>query len=144
MEIGKTRIACGPICFAMQYRYLDGGAPHRQGAGGAGGGDADQGLCLQVVGQVDGTETELLRFDCFDNHPHYHYGPANKNVRIMLDPTVINNPLSWTMAQLRSKLPIMLARAGYESVALQLNPALLTGLPHEICCEVGAKEVFVW
>ncbi|MGE3541074.1 MAG: hypothetical protein AB7N91_27015 [Candidatus Tectimicrobiota bacterium] len=125
MEIGTTKIACGPICFAMHYRYLDGGAPHRQGMGGAGGGNADQGLCLQVIGQVDGKDTELLRFDCFDNHPHYHYGPANKNIRVMLDPTVDGNPLRWTMAQLRSKLPAMLARAGYDDIALQIDPSLL-------------------
>jgi hypothetical protein len=126
MEIGKTTIACGPIRFALQYRNLDGGAPHRQGTGGAGGADADQGVCLQVVGTVDGKETELLRFDCFDNRPHYHYGPENKNIRIMLDPTVVGNPLGWTMAQLRSKLPAMLARAGYEALALQIDPYLLT------------------
>jgi hypothetical protein len=126
MEIGKTKITCGTLCFAMQYRYLDGGAPHRQGSGGVGGGDADQGLCLQVVGNVGGKETELLRFDCFDNHPHYHYGPENHNVRIMLDPTVAGNPIGWTIAQLRSKLPAMLARAGYEALALQIDPYMLT------------------
>jgi len=27
----------------------------------------------------------LLRFDCFDNHPHYHYGPENHNIRIMCE-----------------------------------------------------------
>ncbi|HSF31838.1 MAG TPA: hypothetical protein VLK82_15350, partial [Candidatus Tectomicrobia bacterium] len=83
MDIGKTKIACGPICFALQYRLLDGGAPHSQGAGGRGGSEADQGVCIQVVGRVDGKETELLRFDCFDNRPHYHYEPEKKNVRIM-------------------------------------------------------------
>ena len=71
MDIGKDKIACGPICFALQYRDIDGGAPHRQGAG-AGGNHPDQGVCLQVVGTVDGAERELLRFECFDNHPHYH------------------------------------------------------------------------
>jgi hypothetical protein len=125
MEIGKTKIACGPICFALQYRDLDGGAPHTQGAGGRGGSDADQGVCLQVVGHVGGKETELLRFDCFDNHPHYHYGPANQNIRIMLDPTLTGNSLRWTMTQLRSKLPAMLARAGYDELALQIDPSQL-------------------
>jgi hypothetical protein len=135
MEIGNTKIACGPLCFALQYRDLDGGAPHRQGAGGAGGADADQGVCIQVVGTVEGKETELLRFDCFDNHPHYHYGPENKNIRIMLDPTVTGNPIGWTIAQLRSKLPTMLARAGYEALALQIDPYLLT----QTLVEVEAK-----
>jgi len=139
MEIGKTKIACGPICFALHYRELDGGAPHRQGAGGAGGGDADQGVCIQVVGDVAGKETEVLRFDCFDNRPHYHYGPENKNVRIMLDPTVAGNPVGWTMAQLRSKLPAMLARAGYEALAIQLDPYLVTQTLAEV--EDRAREM---
>lgn len=25
MALGKDRIACGPICFALQYRDIDGG-----------------------------------------------------------------------------------------------------------------------
>ena len=29
MDVGKEKIACGPICFALQYRDIDGGAPHR-------------------------------------------------------------------------------------------------------------------
>jgi hypothetical protein len=142
MEIGKTRIACGTMCFALHYRLLDGGAPHSQGAGGAGGGHADQGVCLQVVGKVEGKDTELLRFDCFDNHPHYHYGPEHKNVRIMLDPTVAGNPIRWTMTQLRHKLPTMLARAGYEPLALQIDPSLLVQTLNEVeakACEMAVK-----
>ena len=121
MDIGKERIACGPICFALQYRDIDGGAPH--GAGGGGGNDPDQGVCLQVVGVVDGAERELLRFECFDNHPHYHYDPANANVRIMLDPTVTGNPLRWAMTQLRHKLTPMLERAGYAEMARAIDAA---------------------
>jgi hypothetical protein len=126
MEIGKTRIACGPICFALQYRDLDGGAPHTQGAGGPGGSHADQGVCIQVVGNVNGKETELLRFDCFDNAPHYHYGPERQNVRIMLDPTVTGNPIAWTITQLATRLPEMLTRAGYAELAGQLDARLVS------------------
>jgi len=125
MNIGSARIPCGPICFALQYRDIDGGAPHGQGAGSHGGSHADQGVCVQVVAIVDGTERELLRFECYDNHPHYHYDPTNTNVRIMLDPTVTGNPLRWTMTQLRRKLPAMLGRAGYEQIALQIDPSQL-------------------
>lgn len=141
MRIGQTKIACGAVCFALQYRNLDGGAPHRQGMGGAGGGHADQGVCLQVVGMVDGKETELLRFDCFDNHPHYHYGPENNNTRIMLDPTVVGNPLTWTMAQLRSKLPAMLAQAGYDSLVPQLDPGLLMQKLDEVEAQARAMAL---
>ncbi len=62
MDIGGAKISCAPVCFALQYRDIDGGAPHGQGAEGQGGNDADQGVCLQVVGNVDGKERALLRF----------------------------------------------------------------------------------
>jgi len=139
MEIGKTRIAAGTITFALHYRNLDGGAPHSQGAGGPGGGYADQGVCIQVVGQMGGQETELLRFDCFDNHPHYHYGPEHKNIRIMLDPTLTGNPIGWTIKQLRSKLPVMLKRAGYEDLADQMDGDLVYQKVAEVEC--AAREM---
>ena len=137
MDAGNTRIACGLICFALQYRDLDGGAPHGQGRGGRGGNDADQGVCLQIVGHVDGKERELLRFECLDNRPHYHYDPEHQNIRIMLDPTTTGNPLRWTMNQLRSKLPAMLARAGYQDIALQIDPSLLVEKLPEVETKAG-------
>jgi len=143
MDIGTDRISCGPIGFALQYRDIDGGAPHGQGAGGGGGNHADQGVCVQVVGVVDGAERELLRFECFDNHPHYHYDPARANVRIMLDPTVTGNPLRWAMIQLRRKLPAMLGRAGYEQLALQIDPSQLMPALDEVearACQMAIRK----
>ena len=140
MEIGGAKIPCGPICFALQYRDLDGGAPHGQGRGGN---HADQGVCLQVVGHVDGKERELLRFECLDNHPHYHYDPEHTNVSVMLDPTVTGNPLRWTMTQLRKKLPAMLGHAGYEQIALQIDPSLLVLTLNEVeakACEMALHQ----
>jgi len=118
--------------FALQYRERDGGAPHSQNAGGRGGNHADQGVCIQVIGQVGETETELLRFDCFENSPHYHYAPAQGNVRIMLDPTVSGNPVGWATTQLRAKLPAMLQRAGYDALAGQLDATLVAQKTAEV------------
>jgi hypothetical protein len=143
MDIGKERITCGPVCFALQYRDIDGGAPHRQGAGGAGGNHPDQGVVLQVVGLVDGSERELLRFECFDNHPHYHYDPENTNVRVMLDPTVTGNPLRWAISQLRWKLPSMLERAGHEAIAHQIDLLQLISTLPEVeakACEMAIQK----
>ena len=55
MEKGSTTIDGGSVEFAMSYRQeiMD-----------------DQGLCLQVYAKVDGDDTEILRFDCFDQAPH--------------------------------------------------------------------------
>ncbi len=125
MEIGKTRIEAGVVTFALHHRDLDGGAPHAMGAGSRGGVNATQGVCIQVTGNVGGKETELLRFDCFDIDPHYHYGPENKNERIMLDPTTTGNTIGWTISQLRSKLPDMLVRSGYEELAKQVDANLV-------------------
>jgi len=140
MDAAKEMFTCGPICFSLQYRDIDGGAPHSQGDGGN---HADQGVVVQVLGAVDGAERELLRFECFDNHPHYHYDPANKNVRIMLDSTVTGNPLRWAMTQLRHKLPAMLGRAGYEQIALQLDPSQLMPALEQVeakACEMAVSK----
>ncbi len=105
MQTGDTRIDAGAVTFALQYRPLM----------------PDQGVSLQVVGKVRGKETELLRFDCFDQRPHYHYDPRGKNERIDMDKTTAGNPIGWTMKQLRTRLPAMLDKAGYKAVAKRLD-----------------------
>ena len=54
MEKGSTVIEAGAVDFAMSYRkeIMD-----------------DQGLCVQVYADVAGKDTEILRFDCFDQGP---------------------------------------------------------------------------
>ena len=139
MEIGKTRIEAGAVTFALHHRDLDGGAPHAMGVGSRGGNHATQGVCIQVAGNANGKETELLRFDCFDINPHYHYGPENKNERIMLDPTVTGDPIGWTVKQLRGNLPEMLKRAGYEGLANKLDTSLVAKKLGEV--ESAAREM---
>src|SRR5688500_7527114 len=84
MKVGDSIIEAGAVCFALQYRPLM----------------ADQGVSLQVVGEVEGEKKELLRFDCFDQRPHYHYDPAGKNVRFDIDKTTAGNPITWTVKRL--------------------------------------------
>jgi len=108
VDKGGTIIEAGPISFAMNYRALM----------------PDQGLCLQVYSEIDGKDTEILRFDCFDQVPHYHYGPENHNIRLNMDKTTAGNPLGWTLDNLRHRLPSMIERAGYDELAakLEANP----------------------
>ena len=54
-----VKIGDGPVRFSFAYRDLS----------------SDQGVGIHAWGDVDGEEVELLRFDCFDHEPHYHYGP---------------------------------------------------------------------
>jgi len=109
MELGATKIEAGAITFALQYRALM----------------PDQGVCLQVVSEVGGQCKELLRFDCFDQRPHYHYDPGDKNERYDMDVTTAGNPINWTMKQLRTRLQPMLERAGYAELAQKLDCAMV-------------------
>jgi len=96
----------------------------------------DQGLCVQVYSSIDGEDTEILRFDCFDQTPHYHYGPENHNIRLNMDKTTAGHPLAWTINNLRSRLPAMVRRSGYEDLATTLdsNP-----IPHAKLDEIEAQ-----
>jgi hypothetical protein len=121
MEKGSIVFDAGAVSIAMNYRKEL---------------MPDQGLCVQVYGEVDGTDTEILRFDCFDQDPHYHYGPMNKNIRLHLDKTTAGNPLGWTLNNIRTKLPSMIQKAGYEDLAaaVEANP-----IPEATLNEVEAK-----
>lgn len=137
LKLGMSRIACGPISFALQYRERDGRAPHSQNAGGRGRNHADQGVSIQVIGREGETETELLRFDCFENNPHDHYGPRDKNERIFLDTTLVPDALQWTLNLFkRGKLPGMLKHAGYPTIAHGLDDDLLASALQKIEAKV--------
>ena len=101
MDKGSVIFNAGPVDITLEYRELM----------------PDQGLCVQVFGEVDGNDLEILRFDCFDQLPHYHYGPANNNIRLNMDKTTVGTPFGWTMDNLRTKLPAMIRRSGYDALA---------------------------
>ena len=103
----ETRVDAGSIAFAMRYRDDIAG---------------DEGLCIEVRADVDGHDTELLRFDCFQVAPHYHYGPEADDERLMLDLTAAGDSLDWTLNVFeRGRLRPMIERAGYASVAEALG-----------------------
>jgi hypothetical protein len=106
VEKGNAVIHAGSIDFALSYRdeIMD-----------------DQGMCVQVYSEVDGHDTEILRFDCFDQGPHYHYGPENLNIRLFMDKTTAGNPLGWTLGNIRNNLSGMVRRSGYEDLADSLE-----------------------
>jgi hypothetical protein len=92
------------------------------------GGFTDNGISLHVVGD-DGHE--YVRFDVFDDDPHYHYvhntppGDDPHNNVIMFDTTANGDMLPWAVGCLRSRLPEMLRQAGGGDVADRLDPAVL-------------------
>lgn len=115
---GTDMFEAGNIRFGLELRRQTGG---------------DGGLAIHVLADLAGTpgrvfmeETELLAFDCFDDAPHYHYGPRNKNHRIFWDKTLVPDPLDWTLNQFKSgKLAAMITRAGYPGVAADLDNGVI-------------------
>ena len=98
------------LCFEVEYRNTR----------------TDRGPSLQVLGDVDGKRVQLLRFDCFENEPHFHYDPQGKNNRIFLNKTRVSDPIAWSMDYLRGNFASLIRIAGYSGLADRLDEAELT------------------
>ena len=103
-------MAASGLCFTVEYRNTR----------------TDRGPSLQVLGDVDGKRTQLLRFDCFEHEPHFHYDPDGKNNRIFLNTARVSDPIAWSMDYLRGNFASLVRIAGYGKLADQLDEAALT------------------
>jgi hypothetical protein len=136
VEAQTTWFDAGPVRIGVEYRLLNeaiaaaaevvaarGATPETAAAGDITGLD-DRGVSLHVCGAGDGG-LEFLRFDCFDEDPHYHYISWREkfNDMVHLDSIADGDPLSWALERIRTRLPQMLARAGAADVAARLDPA---------------------
>ena len=88
-------------------------------------GFADRGVSLHIFGP-DGHE--YLRFDCFDEVPHYHYNRKTTdgtfhNHQILFDSIANGDELSWALNCLRTRLPEMLTEAGGHDIAASIDSA---------------------
>jgi hypothetical protein len=88
---------------------------HRRGLGG------DEGLTFDVTvaGEKDGAR--ILRFDCFSKTPHYHVGSSEKSPAHDMNAEGIKDPVRWTLDQLKTRLPAMVAEAGYSDIAKTID-----------------------
>jgi len=119
-------LVAGAITFGVEYRELD---PESLRATYAGneeqlaelearspeGGFFDTGVSIHVCGSDDGYE--YLRFDVFDDEPHYHYVHRHddgeiENQVIEFDATANGDMLAWVNRCLRDRLAEMLEAAG--------------------------------
>ena len=57
----------------------------------------DYGATLHVCGTADGLEH--LRFDCFENEPHYHYieQAAGANTVVRIDELAVGDPVEFSL-----------------------------------------------
>ena len=132
-EERTAKFAAGVITIGVEYRFLDEatilqfyGSDARAKFGNvapAGIGEVvhEDGLCLHVFGTDDGLE--YLRFDCFDDAPHYHYldPHAPRNVVVEYD-AVANGPMvDWALRAMRTRLSEMLGHAGATGIAASVD-----------------------
>jgi hypothetical protein len=91
---------------------------HRQGRGGS-----DEGLTFDIT--TAGAKDEgkrILRFDCFYKEPHYHVGASGgENAARKMKDEGVEDPVRWTLEQLKTRFPAMVKQAGYEEIAGKID-----------------------
>jgi hypothetical protein len=130
----------GPIAIGVEYRRLDdavAAAAEKAAAVGRPGSAAaaatgldDRGVSLHVCAVAGRERLEHLRFDCFQEDPHYHYVSWGErfNHMLHLDPVAEGDPLEWALERIRTRLPEMLARAGAPELAARLDARALAAV----------------
>jgi hypothetical protein len=125
------------------YRRVDADGTERRYEG------RDAGVCIHVFGPppnpvsgqlpgaprsaaagADGSSADLVeyvRFDCFDDEPHYHYvyNAERAQDRVFLDPTLEGDPMAWALERLRTRMPEVLRKVGAPDVAERVDPAAM-------------------
>lgn len=130
IEAHTEYFEAGTLRIGVEYRLLNdaisAGTPVDAASGDVSSKDLhfdDRGVSLHVFGEISGQLRELLRFDCFNEDPHYHYVswqvPANEVLHI--DPIADGDPLAWSLERIRTRLPQMLERAGAPELARRLD-----------------------
>src|SRR5882672_6210956 len=138
-----TRFTADPLTFIVRHQLWDANVEDH----------SDQGISIEVAADVDGRQTTLLRFNCFDIEKSYIYGPKNPElttagrvgggmgVHCRMDPITDGNPIGWTIRTLGQKLPKMLDRAGYKAIAGATDLATVRGVLPDV--EACARETFI-
>ena len=135
VDANNHKLAAGALTFGVEYRDLDPESLRATYAGNEAqlaelearspeGGFFDTGVSIHVCGTDDGYE--YVRFDVFDDEPHYHYVHRHddgtiENQVIDFDPTANGDMLPWAIQCLRDRLPEMLEAAGGARLIAELD-----------------------
>jgi hypothetical protein len=140
-------LPAGAITFGIEYRDVDPESLAATYADDAAqlaeledkspeGGFSDEGVSIHVCGTDDGHE--YVRFDVFDDEPHYHYihrtpnGAEGVNNVIDFDTTAHGEMLPWAIERLRTRLPAMLTEAEGGHLVPQLDADLIGRVIDEV------------
>jgi len=140
-------LPAGAIMFGIEYRDVDPESLAATYADDAAqlaeleekspeGGFSDEGVSIHVCGADDGHE--YLRFDVFDDEPHYHYihrtpgGSEVVNNVIDFDTAAHGEMLPWAIERMRTRLPEMLTEAEGGHLVSDLDPDLVGRVIDEV------------
>jgi hypothetical protein len=109
---------------------------HRSGLSGN-----DEGLTFDIT--TAGSENEgkrILRFDCFYKNPHYHVGASGgESAAHKMKDEGIDDPVRWTLDQLKTRFSSMVKQAGYEEIADRIDQQAITDQLTRLEREIIAK-----
>lgn len=137
VEANTEYFDAGAVRIGIEYRLLNDAVAAAQTLARARGEDPgppqvpdDRGVSIHVFALRDGRASEHLRFDCFEEDPHYHYvdHAQGSNEMLRLDPIADGDPVAWALERLRTRLPQMLERAGAADAAARMDPRALESL----------------
>ena len=108
---------------------------HRQGVGGS-----DEGLTFDITTAGSADEGKrILRFDCFYKNPHYHVGASGEHSVHNMKDEGVEDPVRWTLDQLKTRFPSMVKQAGYDQIAEKIDQQAITDQLTRLEPEILAK-----
>jgi len=108
---------------------------HRKGLGGT-----DEGLTFDITTAESLDEGKrILRYDCFYKNPHYHIGASGDDSVHKMKDEGVENPVRWTLDQLKTRLSLMVKQAGYEEIAGKIDQQAIADQLTRLEPEILAK-----
>ena len=105
----QLTVKAGGVCVEMEYV--------RRGS--------DRGLSFEVYGGEGDDAPEVLRFDCFERRPHFHYiGPSSHKVE-RIDKKTVPDPVRWTLGRIKRELPSLFWKAGHRKLGKEIHQSAL-------------------
>lgn len=118
-----TELEIGGVVLAIDYRRME----------------EDRGSSVKVFGDIDGQRVQLLRFDCFDQDPHYHYAPTGVNRMFHLDRLTMGCPVAFTLDQVKRNTRSMVAAAGFAEFSERVDQDVLAARIGEVQAAIEAE-----
>ena len=107
---------------------------HRRSGGG------NEGLTFDITtaGPEDAGK-RILRFDCFYKDPHYRVGATGEHASHQMKDEGVEDPVRWTLEQLKTRFPAMVKQAGYKEIAEKIDQQAIADQLTRLEPEILAK-----